>query len=70
MLFAGAEFQIPVVTGQLELEGEEMSAPRPFMTQITFIHSILSVVRINFCIDRKGFKLFLPCGVCLGAVRI
>jgi len=47
-----------------------MSAPKPFMKQITFIHSTLSVVRINFCIDRKEFQLFLPCGVCLGAVRI
>ena len=42
-----------------------MSAPRSLMTQITFIHSTLSGVRINFCIDRKGFQLFLPCGVSL-----
>ena len=43
-----------------------MSAPRPLMTQINFTHSTLSLVRTNFCIDRKGSSYFfhVVCALC------
>ena len=70
-LFGRAEFQIPVVTGQLDREEEEC---RPQTIRDTSL-STVSIMTTNICIYRKEIQLFLPCGItcvpsCSGCLTI
>ena len=55
-LFGRAEFQIPVVTGQLSREGEKCW-PLDHVWQIPFVHSTLIIVENNFSINIKLFAV-------------